>query len=359
MFSHDGRWLAYVVTVSQDAYRPSELWIADADGTGAHQVRGLVVNQFVGWSATADLVAVEAGESQHVPYGSPTALDVVSPSGRSRVLFTRSDQRLMAARGGIWSAVWSPDGQSLAVSTYSPGRDAGAQILVVPVAAGAGPIFWFSIRNPQRLTGALSCGPDCGGSETIAELAGWWSKWGIAFWVFNSGMTHNSDSTPLAVIARPGAQPRLVAQTLSDGTTDAVAADPGGELALVASSASAGRQYAIGKTVERCSPDTFTCAGLPGAGTWTGRPLACKPCFDAPATGPGSAVSLDPAWSPDGNLLAYVKAPAYRAGGDPSLAWFHAHQLYVWNERTEATRRIGAISVCSRSGRSTAKPSSM
>jgi hypothetical protein len=344
VFSHDGRWLAYVVTRNQDLNGPSELWIAHADGTGAHQVRGLVVNQFVGWSPSVDLVAVEAGESVHVPYGSPTALDVVSPSGRARVLLTRSAQRTLATRGAIWSAVWAPDGQSLAVSTYSPDRDAGAEILVVPVAAGAPPTVWFSIRNPRRLTGALSCGPDCGGNEAIAELAGWWSKWGIAFWVFTSGMTHNSDSTPLAVIARPDAQPRLVAHTLSDGTTDAVAAGPGGQLALVASSTSAGREYTIGKTVERCSPDTFSCAALPGASTWTGRPLTCKPCFGAPATGSGSAVSLDPAWSPDGTLLAYVKAPAYRSAGDPSLAWFEAHQLYVWNARTDATRRIGASS---------------
>ena len=345
VFSHDGRWLAYIVTHAQDSYGPSQLWIAHADGTGGHQVRDLVVNQVVGWSPSKDLVAIAAGESKHVPYGVPTALDVLSPgSGRIRALFTRSSEQAVRTRGAIWSAVWSPAGRSLAVSTYSPDRDAGAQILDIPIDAGARPTVWFSIRNPQRLTGALSCGPDCGGSETIAELAGWWSKWGIAFWVFNSGMTHNSDSTPLAVIARPDAPPRLVAQTLSDGTTDAVDPGPGGQLAVVASSASAGREYATGKTVERCSPDSFRCAALPGASTWTGEPLACKPCFGGPAAGPGSAVSLDPSWSPDGTLLAYVKAPAYRRGGNPTLAWFGAHQLFVWNARTDANRRIGAIS---------------
>jgi WD40 repeat protein len=345
VFSHDGRWVAYLVTRSQNLYGPSELWIAHADGTGAHQVRGLVVNEFMGWSPRADTVAAAAGESNHVPYDSPTTLDVVSPGGRARVLLsTRSAERLMMIRGAIWSVVWSPDGQALAVSMYSPDRDAGTQILDVPVARGARPTVWFSIRNSQRLTGALSCGPHCSANQTIAELAGWWPKWGIAFWVFTSGMTHNSDSTPLAVITKPDAQPRAIAQTLSDGTTDAVDAGPGGELALVASSQSAGREYAIGKTVERCSPDAFRCTALPGASTWTGRPLACKPCFGAPATGPGSAVSLDPAWSPDGTLLAYAKAPAYRAAAGPSLAWFQAHQLYVWNSRTAATRRIGAIS---------------
>jgi hypothetical protein len=343
VFSHDGRWLAYLVTRDGHPYRPSELWIAHGDGTGAHRVRGVTVNQFVGWSPRADLVAVGTGESTLAPRGTPTALAVVAPDGRARVLFARSAEPPTLMRGAIWSVAWSPDGRSLAVSTYSPDRDAGTQILDVPVAGATRPTVWFSARSSQRLAGALSCGSDCSADDAIAELAGWWPKWGIAFWVFTSGMTHNSDSTPLAVITKPGARPRVLAQTLSDGVTDAVAAGAGDELAVVTSGASAGRDYAIGKAVARCSPDSFSCAALPGASSWTGRPLTCRPCF-APAAGPGSAVSLDPDWSPDGSLLAYVKAPAFRAGaGNPSLAWFHAHRLEVWNSRTDRTRRIGAI----------------
>jgi Tol biopolymer transport system component len=52
---------------------------------------------------------------------------------------------------------------------------------------------------------------------------------------------------------------------------------------------------------------------------------------------------LDPAWSPDGTLLAYVRAPAYRAAASPSVTWFGAHQLWLWNARTNTTRRLGAI----------------
>jgi WD40-like Beta Propeller Repeat len=341
VLSHDGRWLAYLVHGDHNQYGPYELWIARADGTGAHRVPGLTVTEPVGWSPTSDLMAVEAGEA-HYPNGSPTAVDLVSPDGHTRALFMRSRGQILR-RGGIGSVVWSPDGASLAVSTYSPERYSGTQILDVPIAAGARPTVWFSLGNRQRLKGALSCGSDCGGTDAIAQLAGWWPQWGVGFWLFDSGMTHNSDSTPLAFISGPHAPPRLIAQTLSDGTTDAVSAGPNGQLAAVASGESAGREYGYGKTVERCSARTVTCTPLPAASTWTGRPLQCKPCFDAPANGPGSAVSLDPAWSPNGTSLAYVKAPAWRSAGFPTLAWFGTHWLYVWNSRTNSNQRIGTI----------------
>jgi hypothetical protein len=342
VLSHDGRWLAYIVARDRNQYGPYELWIARADGTGAHEVRGLVVNEPVGWSPTSDVVAVEAGEARY-PNGSPTAVDLVSADGRTRVLFTRSRRRQILRRGGIGSVVWSPNGASLAVSTYSPERYSGTQILDVPIGAGAKPIVSLSMRNSQRLKGALSCGSHCGDTDAIAQLAGWWPKRGIGFWVFSSGMTRNSDSTPLVYISGPHTAPRVIAQTLSDRTTDAVDAGPNGQLAVVASGESAGREYGYGKTVERCSRNAVSCMALPGASTWTGQPLKCNPCFDAPVTGPGSAVSLDPAWSPSGTLLAYVKAPAFRSSGDPTLAWFGAHQLYVWNSQTDMTHRIGTI----------------
>jgi hypothetical protein len=44
----------------------------------------------------------------------------------------------------------------------------------------------------------------------------------------------------------------------------------------------------------------------------------------APSGKRGSAVSLDPAWSPDGNLLAYVKLPLADTRGWPSANWLEA-----------------------------------
>jgi hypothetical protein len=53
-------------------------------------------------------------------------------------------------------------------------------------------------------------------------------------------------------------------------------------------------------------------------------------------------VSLDPAWSPGGNLLAYVKAP----NAFPIIVarrWYDAHELFVWNPTTRTTREIAAV----------------
>lgn len=64
------------------------------------------------------------------------------------------------------------------------------------------------------------------------------------------------------------------------------------------------------------------------------------PCSQPASGTPGSAVSLDPAWSPSGNELAYVGAPTTPAGENPTLAWFGAHELFLWNSRSDTTRKL-------------------
>jgi hypothetical protein len=72
-------------------------------------------------------------------------------------------------------------------------------------------------------------------------------------------------------------------------------------------------------------------------------PQRCLGGGYAPPGRPGSGVSLDPAWAPGGTELAYVRAPVALTAGWPDAAWTAAHAIYVWNARTGATRRIGAI----------------
>lgn len=344
-FSHDGRWLAYLATHSSDSATVSQLWVARADGSGAREIGGLAVNQLVGWSPTADVLAAVTDTylslSKYHFGPQPTTLSLITPAGRVRRLSSIS---AAAARfGSVWDAVWSPQGNAVAVSTNDFLRSGGSSVRAYPIDGGR-PTPWFSIPTRQGLPGICT---GCGGAnEVIAHLAGWYPHWGIAFWAICCGATHISDDTPLELLTAPGATPHLIARTLSSGATDAIASSPTGGLALVASTG--GREIGIGKQVSLCNRSTLTCEPVPGASLWQGRnPQTCViPCRRWPhaaAGGPGSGVTLDPSFSPNGRLLAYVKAPEALTSGWPELAWYDAHELYVLDPATGATRRLGKI----------------
>jgi hypothetical protein len=324
-FSHDGKWVAYE-TIYQSEKSPSrvpDFWIARADGSDRQRVVG--ATDAFGWSPSADLLAVSTDTRARAFRGStevPTRVELISPPStrRSVVTLTGHTEATVATAYQVWSAVWSPNGAALAVSLVSITR--GSIVRSYPV-NGEAPTTWFAINGKAALPGVCT---GCGGGGTIADLTGWWAKWGIGFWVFSSGMVHNLDSTPIELIHTPGATPHIIGQTLSDGTTDAASASPAGSLAIVASGENAGRDYGIGKEIETCTLARETCGPIPDASTWFGKnPLKCSSyCQPTPPPGkPGSAVSLDPAWSPTEDLLAYVKSPV-RSTRDLRLQPRHA-----------------------------------
>ncbi|MGH8995352.1 MAG: TolB family protein [Acidimicrobiales bacterium] len=330
-YSSDGRWLSYLQQPLTSRYppkSPTELWIARANGRDARQVRGPNVDEFgwMGWSPVGDRLAVITDVD-----GRPNGLRVVSPTGAGRVLFTNPS----SPPNWVEDAVWSPEGTSIAV-TFNEATE--AVIRSYPVAGGP-PTTWLSLSRATSLPGT--------GDEAIPDLAGWWDGWGIGFWVYSNGESHNNDSTPLEVLSSPGARPRLIGQTLSDGMTDAIAAGRGGALAIV-SGGSGGRVYGQGKEVEVCDRTTFQCAPIAGADVWVGTvPPLCPagyPCEPAPSPGTqGSGVSIDPAWSPSGSLMAYVKAPVAPTVGWPLLDWFDAHALYLMNVATGVSTEVGQV----------------
>lgn len=154
-------------------------------------------------------------------------------------------------------------------------------------------------------------------------------------------MTHTNDNTPLLVVKRPGAQPHQLAQTLSARLTDAAAFGPAGELAL-GSAGSGCPELGQGKTVSVGSERPLSCTPIPAASVSNGpNKQQHVPALHIPPAGtPGSGVSLAPAWSPDGRLLAYVKAPVAQTGGSPAGAWYRDHILYVWSSATGRSDRL-------------------
>ena len=345
-FSSDGRWLAYLATPPNHA-GPSELWVARSDGAGAREVAGLPISQLVGWSPRADVLAVIALAKSWYVTGAqgqlPVVVDLIEATGTTSRLLALPTSAARPSQ--IEDAVWSPDGGEVAVSIKDAVPTAGTVVRAYPIHGGP-PRTWFSVGPRQSLPG--SCGSENGCQEVVADLAGWWPGWGIGFWVYADGMSHNNDSTALELLAAPRATPHVLAQTLSDGVTDAVASGRDGALALVASSGTSGRTYTQGKTVETCNSHTRTCTPLPGAAVWSGSgyrsecPSDCGKLGTPPPGAPGSGESLDPTWSPGGDLLAYVKAPS-ALPINLSLSWYGAHELFVWNRETNATRKIADV----------------
>jgi len=342
-FSHDGRWLAYVA----ERNGSTELWLAHGDGGDARRVAAPNIYQIVGWSPTADALALTIYRQEpFAPYPAVTRLELISPPSSNRTLVDLSPTR--ARPDSIWSAVWSPDGRQIAVSTVG----SLTSVRTYPV-AGRAPTNWFAIGKDQPFPVHICSG--CGHAEAaIADLVGWWPRWGIGFWVYCCGAVRNNDATPIVLVARPGARPYVLTRTLSSGATDAVAAAPNGALAVVATTSNAGRELGAGKTVETCDPATCNCNPVPGATTWIGPDhqrcviptQSAQHCLGytvPPAGQPGSGVSLDPAWSPNAALLAYVRAPIALTAGNPDPAWYAAHVIYVWNPRTAATHRVGEV----------------
>jgi WD40-like Beta Propeller Repeat len=321
VFSFDGKWLAYLEQhlgpATGDDY--ARLWIAHADGSGAHVVPSLKVYGLFGWSPTADALAVAAGPErtkQPCPCYSPTTLRIISAQGSSRII---------ARTSWLYGASWSPDGTKLVIAAN---RYPHSTIAVYSASGGHG-TTWLRMDNHQRLNGMTG---------VLFDVAGWWPRLGVGVWVFGDGAVRNLDNTPLDLITSPGARPRALGQTLSDGTTDAVAASSSGGVAIVTDHGG-GRSAWQDKTVKLCSSGTGSCNTLPHA---------------------RGDVTVDPAWAPDGKTLAYVEAPNVRTGpwSQRALAaWFAAHRVLLYDSSTGRVQALpgahGATAITwSRNGRS-------
>jgi dipeptidyl aminopeptidase/acylaminoacyl peptidase len=310
LFSPDGRWLAFVRTATTPLDVPGSgaqvgrLWLARGDGSTARPVADLANARLVGWSPTADVLAVVAGPiSKRVPFGSSTTVRLVTPDGRNRI---RVEAR------GVRSAAWSPTGEDIAAVTED-----GHQHMTLasyPTEGGRASV-WGRFGPHTHLNGM---------TQIVVDVAGWWSGLGIGVWLYGDGMVHNNDETPLDLIAAAGARPRHLASTLSDGTTRVLAA-AGGRLAVVADvshGVNGGRAVWDAKQLQLCARGD------------------CRP-----VSTDRRDVTLDPAWSSDGRLLAYAQAPDRTSGpwtqGVVSR-WYADHRLRVLDVGTGVTRTVAA-----------------
>jgi WD40-like Beta Propeller Repeat len=305
-FSSDGRWLAFLASKEMSANIGGEvlstvlstsLWIARSDGSDAHPVTGITVDQAFGWSPRADLFAISVGRSTSVPIGRPTAIDVIRPGG--------SVQQLVGGTN-VTSAVWSPDGTTLAVSTQS---GLAATLSTYPVSGGAATV-WGSL------------------DQSFIVPAGWWPVWGIGYTTLASGLglggSGSADGSPFYTISTAGATPRMLGLTLENESTGPPTGTGSGWLAFTETTQNGGRYIWQGKQVLVCSPLTTSCAPIPH---------------------PVGAVTLDPIWSPSGSILAYVQAPASSSFGFPQqtvASWYGTHQIRLYIPSKSSAVKVGS-----------------
>jgi dipeptidyl aminopeptidase/acylaminoacyl peptidase len=282
-WSPDGRWLAFLVASPSPfpvVGSPSgTLWLARADGAAARPV--LANAGPFSWSPAADVLAAT----------------VTSPAtGRAWLCELAPGMPPRLVPGVAGPATWSPDGRQFAFTTI--------------------------LGNPRSaFTGSmLETVPAAGGTPTVVRrsrqvafvVAGWWPDGrGLLAWANQQNSASlAANGQALVSVPLPAGRPAPLGWTLLHppflATTPAlqlVAVDNGGD-----------RYLWHRKTILLCRL-TGGCIGFPGGV-------------------PGPA-NLDPAWSPDGQALAFVHAsaagPPSQTFGQQSLAaWYATRGLWVY-----------------------------
>ena len=280
VFSYDGQWLAFLRQQWNGYDVSSQLWLARADGSGAHAVSsmgGVYGGDFGGqfqWSPSTDVLAVQLQNAN----GGPLSI------------------RLIPAQGAAYSVpghlqgsfLWLSDGKTLAIAATS--RSGYTRLDLVSAT---------SVRSYSV--------PGIGRYDPI-KLAAWWpGANSIVYWLDRGGcFSCIADGTPLyAFDLQTGKTRRLGVGLIY---RDWIAVSGTRLLAVTGRDRSA----FFRKHLQLC--------------------LATGPC-KALLAGTAGRISVDPAWAPNGGPMAFVVAPAWHTWGFQSPAqyrrWLDAHVLWT------------------------------
>jgi Tol biopolymer transport system component len=282
-WSHDGRWLAFLVVPASPypvvSGLSGTLWLAGADGGAARPV--LANAGPFSWSPAGDVLAATVTNQA---------------SGRSWLCELRPGLPPRLVPGVTGQAIWSPDGTQLAFTAIlsNPKRGFyGSTLETIPAAGGTPTV--------QRRS-----------SQAALLVAGWWPDGrGLMAWADQQGSSSlAADGQYLQSFPLSGGRPVTLGYTLlfppflvASAAQRQVAVDNGGDRVLWDN-----------KTIRLCAP-AGGCSGLPG-----GKP---------------GATNLDPALSPAGQALAFVHGssagPRSQAFDQVSIAaWYATRGLWVY-----------------------------
>ncbi|HWW53952.1 MAG TPA: hypothetical protein VNY84_09290 [Acidimicrobiales bacterium] len=258
------------------------LWVSRADGTQAHQVAPTAASS--AWSPADDRLAVATDHG----------VLVVSPAGGSITL---------APSCLVSSLAWSADGRKLAAVCDAHGH---VDQLITTSADG-------ETRGPSSVAVPKSVAD----GDTGLRMAGWWPDGlGLLVWIDpqHSASLAADGLSLVAVGLDAGARAHSLATTL--GYPSWLSWSPDGHHLVV---------------VEGSDRRTWTAKHLTVCDAHTG---GCHPLAAAAGT-----VAIDPAWSPDGTRIAFVRAGDAPAVGGESAAWAASRQLWTAKpDGSDATR---------------------
>ena len=269
-FSPNGRWLSYSVGTGQ-------VWVAGADGRPRRPVTSGGGGQ---WLPDGDLVA--GGDVWHIPLVGPPERTGALPTG------------LVA-----WSAAgdrFAFESDSLVISHTKP--SSGTDRLEVSGSLAGRRVTWYQ----SKVSFSSYSGAQGNFLDLVRVLP---QKKGIVFTLdpYRSASLA-ADGLDLYEVRAPGG----TAVKLGTTVGDTVALGPPGMFSFT----NGPNRYAwVTKSVVTCSLSSGTCSPVPA---------------------PAGQLTLGPAWSPNGAILAYEEAPTSLASSfyQPTVQrWYAAHTLWL------------------------------